>query len=321
VPKLKKEEITSIEITRPNQPQVVLQKQNDKWKMTAPVAADTAGPAVESIVDKLAELDVTSVAAKNKENHKRLEVDAEHAVHVVAKGGEKVLADLHVGASKSGGTMVRVEGSDDVLALRGSIRHLFDREVKDFRDRDVTDIENKELTAIAVSSAKGNFKFVSEGEAWKQAPGEKPLPNFDPSKVPSFLNTAAHLYATDFAEAKDDDAVTGLSAPLSKVTLTKKDGSTVELHVGKQHSGGQDYYLQSTAKPGVIYRVSNFNAERLIAEAKLFEKDPKAPEQAANPMMQGGPMAGGGELPPEIMKQLQQQMGGQMGGARGPSPH
>lgn len=323
VPKLKKEELTAIEITRPGQPPIVLQKQSDKWRMSAPVAADTAEAAVESVVDKLADLDVTSVAATRKENHQRLEVDPSHAIHVVAKGGEKVLADLHIGASKSGGTMVRVEGSDDVLALRGSIRHLFDREVKDFRDRDVTDIDNKELSAIAISSAKGNFKFVRDGEKWAQAPGEKPLANFDPEKVPSFLNTAAHLYATDFADAKDDDSVTGLSTPASRVTLTKQDGTVVELLVGKQHVGAQDYYLRSSAKPDVIYRVSNFNAERLIADAKLFEKDPKAPEQAANPAPSGMPMAGGGELPPEIMKQLQQQMQmqGQAGHGPGGSPH
>jgi hypothetical protein len=312
-PKIKKEEITKVEITKPGQPQIVLQKQSDKWRVTAPVDGEAAQTSVESVVDKLAELEVIGIAAARKENYKRLEVDAEHAVHVVAKGGEKVLADLHIGAAKSGGTMVRIEGQEPVLTMRGSIRYVFDREVKDFRERDVTNIDNKELASVAVTSQKGTYKFErsDENKPWAQAKGEKPIANFDPEKVTSFLNTAAHLYASDFAEPNESDAATGLAAPQSKVTLTKKDGTTTELSLGKQHSGGQEYYLRSSGKPDVVFRISNFNGERLMPDAKFFEKDPKpaGDPAAANP---GMPMAGGGApgggLPPEIMKQLQQQM-------------
>lgn len=318
-PDVKKEEVTRIEITKPAQEPIVLQKQDDKWRMTAPVDAEAAQAAVEAVVDKLAELDITGVAASRKENHERLEVDPEHAVHVVAKGGEKVLADLYVGATRSGGTMVRVEGSEEVLAARGSIRYLFDREVKDFRDRDVTSIENKEITSITISSPKGNFAFAREVDSWTQKSGTS-IPEFDPGKVPSFLNTAAHLYATDFAAPQADDSVTGLASPQATVTLTKQDGSKVELFVGKQHEGGQDYYLRSSTKGDVVYRVSNFNAERLMADAKLFQKDAKPAEQAGGAPPMGAPGNAAGQLPPEVLKQLQQQMQMQ-GHGGGASPH
>lgn len=316
LPKLKKEDLTEIAITRPDKPTVVLKKQGEKWRVSEPVDDRAAPTAVDGIVEKLAELAVTSVAATKKENHERLEVDDKHATRVVAKNGDKVLLDLHVGAAKSGGTMVRVAGSDEVLALKGSIRYLFDRELKDFRDRDVTDIDNKEIKRVAIASNKGSFVFEREGEApWAQAKGEKPIPNFDPSKVISFLNTAAHLYASDFAEPKDDDAVTGLAAPQSKVTLTKNDGSTVELAVGNKHAGGQDYYLRASTNP-VVFRISNFNAERLIADAKLFEKDPTPPPAQAGEPPKGMPVGAGGQIPEDLMKQLQQQMQ-----AQGHAPH
>ena len=309
-PKIKKEELTKIELTKPGQPTIVLEKQSDKWRMTAPVNSDTASTAVEGVVDKLAELEVVGIAAARKENYERLEVDAAHAIHVLAKGGDKVLANLYVGAAKSGGTMFRVEGQDPVLTARGSIRYVFEREVKDFRDRDVTSVENKELTSVAVSSPKGTFKFerADENQPWAPAPaakGEKPIANFDPEKVTSFLNTAAHLYATDFADPKEDEASTGLDNPQSKVVLTQKDGKTIELALGKKHSGGEDYFVRASSRPDVIFRISNFNAERLMPDAKFWEKEAKPAAAAA-----GQPIAGGGgpggELPPEIMKQLQQ---------------
>jgi hypothetical protein len=311
LPKVKKEEITRVELTKPGQPAIVLEKQGEDWRMKAPVDAEASKTSSQAVADKIAELEVVSVAGTRKENHKKLEVDAEHAIHVVAKGGDKVLADLYIGAAKSGGTMVRAEGRDEVYAARGSIRYVFEREVKDYRDRDVTDIPNAELTNVEVSSAKGTFKFAREGEnPWAQAKGEKAIAKFDPEKVTSLLNTAAHLYATDFAEPNADDASTGLSAPQSKVTLTKKDGSKVELALGKQHKDGQDYFVRSSLNPSVVYRISNFNAERLMPDAKFFEKDEQKP--VAQPTG-GAPVAGGGELPPEILKQLQQYKAG--GGA------
>jgi len=318
LPVIKKEEVTSLEITRPKQPPIVLQKQADKWRLTAPVAAEAGKTEVESAIDKLAQLEITGVAATKKENHKRLELDDEHAIRVKAKAGDKQLVDLHVGAAKSGGTMVRLEGDDTVLAAKGSFRYVFDQDVKDFRNRDVTDFDAKELTGIAVSSAKGSFKFVREGEAWVQAKGDKPIPKFDPTKVERLADALSSLRAVDFGTPAEGDNETGLASPLGKAVLTKKDGSTLELVVGKQHKDGSEHFARASTSD-VVYRITNFSAERIMADAKAFEKpDPKAEPEGATGMP---PMAGGGPggmpegLPPELMKQLQEMQ------AKGHGPH
>ena len=127
LPKLKKEDITALEITKPDKTTIALAQQGKEWALTAPVAAKADQSAVESVLDKLSGLEVASVAATRKENHKLLQVDAETGIHVKAKGaGDKALLDLWIGESKTGGTMVRLEGSDTVIAVRGSLRYAFD---------------------------------------------------------------------------------------------------------------------------------------------------------------------------------------------------
>lgn len=332
LPKVEKDKVTALEILRSGKPALVLQKQNDKWRITAPVQADADKSAVETATEKLAGLEPTGVAATKKENYKRLGLDDEHGIRVKAKEGDKEVADLWIGAAKSGGTMVRAEGSDTVLVTKGSYRYVFEQDVKDFRNRDVTDFDAKELSDIALTSAKGTFKFTKETkkegdkeeETWVQAKGEKPLPRYDASKVERLAEALSSLRAVDFATPEETDAVTGLDHPDGRARLVKKDGTILEIAVGKQHKEGSEHFARITGSD-VVYRITNFSSERIMADASAFQKaEPKAEPHGATGMPPT--MAGGGPegmpqgLPPELMKQIQEmQAKGQ--GPHGASPH
>lgn len=317
LPTVKKDEVTAIEIQKPGQPAIVLQKQDKKWKLTAPISADATQSGVDSVLDRLAELEVTGIAATRKENFAKLEVDAEHAIRVKAKAGDKTLSDLHVGASKSGGTMLRIEGQDQVLAAKGTLRYVFDKEPKDFRKHEITEFDPAELTAMTITSAKGTFKFVREGEAWAQAKDEKPIAKLDLDRVQSLASSLSNLRAVDFAEPDATEASTGLDAPLSKGTLTKKDGSTIEISVGKPHASGSDQYARVSGDP-VIYRITKFSAERFQPDAKFFEKSEQGGEPVAGPAgtTQEERKQMLDSLPPEIKAQLEKSLA-----AQGKSPH
>jgi hypothetical protein len=313
LPKLKKEDITAVEIGKPDKTTIALAKQADGWALTAPVAAKADQSAVDSVLEKLSELEVSGVAASRKENHKLLQVDADKGIHVKAKGaGDKVLLDLWIGESKTGGTMVRAEGKDEVLAVKGAIRYAFDKEVKLFRDRVVTDLESKDVTAVSIDSAKGKFKFEKPADKWLQPKGEKAIDKFAEAKVTSLVSSAARLRAADFAEPGEDDHAMGFDAPSSTIVLTSKDGKQTTLVLGREHGNGREYYLRVAGNP-VTYRISKFTAERFMPEVKAFQEEEKKPGAEAPPP---GPQAMGGDqqIPPEVLRQLQQQMGQQMGG-------
>src|SRR5688500_16268878 len=121
-PEVDRDDVTVLEITRPGEDggTIRLERQDDAWRITQPIEAPADHSAVTTALDKLDELELAGVAASAAQFHERLEVDAEHGVRVIARGSDgNALADLWIGAYRSGNTMVRVEGEERVVSVRG----------------------------------------------------------------------------------------------------------------------------------------------------------------------------------------------------------
>lgn len=317
LPELKRDEITKIEIDNPEKKlKVTLAKQDKVWQLTSPLAAKADSAAAEAALDKLADLKVSASVATKKESHARLKVDAAQALHVKAFAGDKLLLDAYIGDTKATGTMLRKEGEDVVVAVRGSIRYAFDKELKYLRDRVISDVDPATFKAATLVSAKGSFKFEKpEGGKWTQAKGEKPIKDFADTKVDGMVTSFARLRASDFAEPSATPEATGLAAPQATLVLTPKEGAELKLELGTLDPSQSDYFLRSSTSP-VVYRISKFSGDQLVADATAFSEPPKKPGDETATAGKGMPIAGGGNLPPEILKQLQQQ--GMMGGAHPP---
>jgi hypothetical protein len=282
LPKIKKEDIDELSIAAPEKPAVALKKVDKTWTLTSPLQAAADSSAVDTVLSKLAELEVIGVAATEVSNHEKLEVTDAKAVHVLAKQAGKPVADLLIGAYRSGNTMVREPSSNNVATVKGSIKYAFEKEVKDWRDRAVVDVTAEQVKTIRFDNAKGSFHFVKEGSEWKQAPGDKPLPNFESGKIVSLVGTATTMRANDFAA----DGVTADTAhvgakPDGIVTLTTGGDAgeqTIVLHVGQKQGDG--YYLMREGKE-TLYVVSQFAGERMLSGPDKFVKEePKAGAKA-----------------------------------------
>jgi hypothetical protein len=308
LPEIKKDALTAIELVSPGKETIALQKKGEDWEVVSPVSAKADKTAVDSVLDKLSSLEVAGIAATRKENHARLQVDADKAIRVKAKAGDKVVADLFIGMTKSGSTMVRAEGKEQVVSVRGAIRYVFDKELKMFRDRVITDIDTGELSAISVESEKGKFRFEKADTAWKQAEGEKKLKDFADSKVQSFASTMSRLRAADFGKPEVDAAKAGLDKPLAKVTLERKNAGPTVIELGALVDD-RDYYARVSGKD-VLFRISKSTGERMLADATAFTAEPKKEGEEAEPEAPPMPALGGGgnQLPPELLEQLQKQM-------------
>ena len=310
LPKLKRDEISKVELDNPEkQLKLTLTRQDGKWAISAPFPAKADTAAVDGLLDKLSTLEVVRVAATHKENYELVGVDAAHGIHVKAYAADKLLLDAIIGKSSSYGTTLRKEGEEQVLAVRGSIRYAFDRDLKSFRDRTITDSDPATFTGLVLTSAKGHLRFEKPEAVWLQPKGEKPvIKDFASSKVESLVATFAKLRATDFAEPGATAESTGLATPQAKLVLTPKEGAPLTLELGSLADGNNDYFVRSS-QSDVIYRVSKYTGDRLLTEPAAFSEPPKKPGEEPPPAPQGMPMGGGGELPPELLKQLQEQMG------------
>lgn len=306
LPKLKKDDVTELSVAAPDKPAVTLKKVGEVWTLTKPLETAADKESVETALSKLEELEVIGVAATRKENHDALEVTAEKAVHIVAKQDDKTLLDVYVGAYRSGNTMVREEGADNVATTKGSFKFAFDKDLKDWRDKVVVDAKLDDVATISFKNKNGTFSFVKEGSDWKQAPGEKAIAGFESGKIVSLAGTATSMRVADFAaEGVTADAAGVGTTPVGTVQLTTNaDAGAKEIvfYIGNKTDGG--YYAKREGNP-TIYIVSDFAGDRMTPGTDKFVKD-KEPEKAAGGAPPAGAqqMMGGNNMPPGVAEAL-----------------
>jgi hypothetical protein len=293
VPKIKADSIDELELTSPDHGKVRLVKQGAEWSVAEPVAAKADQDAVKTALTKIEELEVTGTAATKAKNHERLEVTEAKGTHVVAKGGGKVLLDGFIGIFQSSNSMLRLNGQETVATVKGSVRYVFGKPVREWRDRAITKVETAQVDHILFENKNGRFEFAKDGEAWKQvlAKKEKGITPLDESKVKGLVGTAAALNATDFAEPGVTPEQAGLAADAARATVhVKAEGDKPEQQVvyliGSQKEN--NYYLQREGNP-TIYLVSQWIGGRLMPAGDTFVK--KEQEASAPPagMPQGLP--------------------------------
>lgn len=314
-PKVKVEDVDGLEIRRPDDAAAtVMRKQGDAWRVVAPVEAKADARTVQTALEKLRDLEIADVASESAGSHATLEVDDGHAVHVIARKGTKVLLDFWIGAFKSNFTMIRRPDDRNVYRAAGSIRFSFDKALKDWRDRIVFDLDAEKFARVEFHSANGDFRF-NRGEGTWTVDGPE-IPEFDFHKVSSIVTTLAKLRATDFADGVTAERA-GLVQPASTVRFRMQDEqSDIVLRIGNSVTQGtQELFYAQREGSDLVFLISKYLANRLRPDAAKLKGRPRGdggpagppPPSAAGPA--GGPSkTGAGQIPPEVMEQLQRQM-------------
>lgn len=159
-PDVDDDDITALEITRPDEAPVRLELRDGTWMVVSPLEAAADQATVTTALDKLGELSVEGIAANTSTHHEELEVDSAHGVHVVASGADGELANLWIGATRAGNTMVRVDGEDQVVTVRGSIKFAFNKALREWRDRGILDLESDDVIEMSWQGPNGTFHFT-----------------------------------------------------------------------------------------------------------------------------------------------------------------
>lgn len=326
---LDKDKVDELEVRAPEQEPIIIRKQKGTWRITAPYDAETDSSTVENAIEKLSEMTVRRVAANNPDNHAALEVDDAKGIRVVARGGGEVLRDIVIGSFGGGEQMVRIQGQDPVLAVDQSLRWVFNKPLKDWRNKTISDETAANAVKIDFEQPDARWTFLKEGETWKQVEPKKPIEKFDSTTVASMVTTLSRLSAVDFAEPSMTPEQAGLVDGASKVTITYSvpagtdagsqaadAGAAASNDIGKElvlfagnEKDGNLYVRRQDGK--LIYLVSSFTAEKLKPNAEAFAKS-EEPEDG--PGMAGSPggiqMAPGqqGNIPPDVMAKIQAQL-------------
>jgi uncharacterized protein DUF4340 len=309
-----KSKIDRIEIHRPGEDgdETALAKRGDAWRVAAPVDAVADGRAVENALTKIGELTLMDEASRSKDVHESLGVDEAHALHLVAKEGNATRLDLLVGALRGGFTMVRIPGNDTTYRVSGSILQVFNKATKDWRDKVIFDTQGEDFDRLEFQSPNGHWIFQRGEGDWSIAEGP-PIPNYDFHKVSSIVTSLAKLRTMDFEDHKSPaDAGIRDDSPFVRFTL-KNNGGTFRLRIGNSvpYNSTERFFVARDGSDQ-IYVISKYLADRFRPTPDRFAASATHARHDAGPTKDAGPAhrgdGGSAELPPEVMRQVQQEL-------------
>jgi len=303
--------------------EVILEKEgageDAQWFLTKPVRYEAYQSYVDTMLSRLEELQIDALAAESKESYADLEIDPDQRVQVKVFKGSTQLVDFFIGGYRGGATMVRFPEDDKVYRVRGSIRYLFAKPPRDWREKRILNIENDKVVRLEFHNENGDFVFSKVEGKWVDE-SKPPIADYDEKKVSGFVSTVAHLRATDFEDILKPDAA-GFGEAAATVTLhfteetEEKAEETAADAPGAEGSGAQEEESAAGegAQPGEtapaeektaqtktvltggkkdesnyyvmlqgndqIFLISKYTAERLTPKVENFSTPPKKEEE------------------------------------------
>jgi hypothetical protein len=293
------DDLDKIVIKNGDKPEVVLEKQGDKWMVTKPVAALANQGNVKSLLDNMKELKAKETIASSADDalKKEYQLDPEHVLHVTGyKGADKKVDDLF-GKSGGRGEIMMVGDKPAVYASSGYSSYVYGREVKDWREREIFKFDDAAASQMTLDDKAGAFSFTKGADKWAGTFKGKAIDRLDEEKVKDAVRALKFLNAEDFGDGKTP-AETGLDAPESTMAVTLKDGAgKFVLKVGKVSSGTSRYAMKD-GDP-TVFIVGSSLTDWATAEPSKFQKpvDAGAPKDAGGAAPQMG-MPSGMQMPP-----------------------
>jgi hypothetical protein len=253
-----------ISITSKGTTVVLVRGDKDTWTLTKPVGYPADKYAVDSMTEKLGKLEFGDLVTELKGKHPEYEVDDKSGVHVTASDGQKTVADFYLGKVIDDFTMLRPAGKDQVYQAVGSLRFVFDREVKNWRKRTIVELKQEEVRGLEVAAFDQNIALTraDEKSPWKvKSTSEKgELGALDEATVRNLLSSFCGLSAFDFADGVTPEK-SGLDKPTAKITAISKDGAPTTLVVGGKKD--DDYWVRRQDAPQ-IFVLKKYNLENLL---------------------------------------------------------
>jgi hypothetical protein len=267
IAKLNPGDFDTLEVTKGGTT-TVIKKDGSSYKIEKPIPYAADQDAAKQAFEGLEKLDFDGIVSDQKSKHDEYEVGAS-SVRVVAKKGEKPVADLRIGKPANNFTMVRIEGKDEVWQAVGSLKYLFDKDAAGWRDKSITTFSENDADRIEIASKTGGKIVLTKppakdggagGGEWTVYESSVKVEPLDKSVASGIVSGLYAWKANDFADnAKPSD--TGLDAPENTVTVGLKGGKKVSVLIGKK-KGEEDYYVKTGDSPQV-FLVKKYNVERI----------------------------------------------------------
>ncbi|MBD3239502.1 MAG: DUF4340 domain-containing protein [Chitinivibrionales bacterium] len=243
--------------------------------------ADSA--AVASMLEKITTMNKDILASTKPEKQSMYQVDSAGGTYVQVWNdkGEKA-GSFYIGKNSSAGWSshyVRMDGSNKVYSVRGSIKYAFKANSKDWRDKTVTKFPKTSAARISLAKRSGQTIVVEKSTdstgapTWSMATPQQH--KAEQSKIDDILNTLSNMKCTGWetdTELSEDSL--GFNEPELVVSVTLEGGAERTVQIGNKKGTEDKFWVRTPAREGVTFLVSSYTINKLdvgVDELKAAE--------------------------------------------------
>ncbi len=247
---------------------IELQKENNKWRLTAPVKDQADAAAIDNLISDLESWKKFAVVP-GKGNPEVGKSDlAEFGVIQPKLRLTLKLPDgpqeIRFGkdAALENQVYVRIGHSKDVFIVAQTVKTDISKKSNDFRDRKLTGLTSAQVTRAVLKSSAGEIELAKQGEHWAIV---KPLQaRGDDQKIADLIAQITNARINEFvSDGNGDLHGYGLSDARGSVTLYGPDDKQGEtLQIGARAKKKDQVYARFLPRNGV-YTLSDKTAEFL----------------------------------------------------------
>lgn len=258
-----KPSIDKLEFTSKTNGQIVLEKQNSIWYITAPLRYKASEISVDQTIMTLQNMVVDGSISSRVEAQDQYEVSEEKGTVFKAYSGDKLILDAVVGkySTDLAHTYARLSGSNDILLWRGVFSQHVTRTVNDWRDKSIYTFNTDDVISVKAVSGKNTRELALADTVWvfKENGKEQTV---DTEKVKETITLISTLRCDDFADEKDIPRAAG-KTPDTKVSFTIRNGDTHSFDVWTPEDDDAGRYLVRIENGEEIFRFYRYRGELL----------------------------------------------------------
>ena len=269
--KLNREDITQIVLTRAGQT-ITFENKDNKWLITQPLNAPADDATINTIIGDVVSArisrDITASADELKtygltEPKIKLDIKLKNGQNHKVELGEKDFSGSSVYA--------RVDGSQSVALLSGSLLTSADKEIKDLRDRSLLGgLSQYDIKALKLNTENGLIALDKQDTAWNlTAPTAGPAEETEVNNLLSEITSAKA--AEVVTESADDLAKYGLNNAKLGVTAQLTAGGERVLSIGSKVE--EQYYAKASDRPQIFKIDKAFYDKLNVKLATLRSKE------------------------------------------------
>ena len=262
--KIEEKDVNSVTLIKGEEDTITyVRAEDDKWRITSPVAAEGDQSAVRSNVSGFVNADIERRVKTTSDKLKNFGLDPAYFEVIIKTGDEREFSLLVGDAAATRGDMfVAFKDSLEVLVTSSNLLTQAEKLLFDLRDKKIAHYEKDDVQQVELTSAEHEIILEKSGEDWTMLKPARVL--VDNSRVNSFLNSLKNYSAKSFVrESFSDGAQFGFDEPVLRLILTLGDElSTKEIVIGKKLEDDEEAYFgyESGRSPVFVMRESNKNS-------------------------------------------------------------